>query len=347
MGLFVDIEKRLGSFHLRTKLEVEGEKLALLGASGCGKSMTLKCIAGIEKPDKGKIILDGTTLFDSEQHINLPPQKRRVGYLFQQYALFPSMTAEQNIRCALRCAAKREKKTAFVQQELQELIRRFRLEGLEKKLPSQLSGGQQQRVALARILASKPRAILLDEPFSALDSFLKWNLEAELSELLADFPGPILWVSHDLGECRRNCERVCVMENGRSGHQMGLSELIQRPDSVSAARLAGHKNFVPALRAEDGGLDVPMWKLHLGAVKPEKETVTLCIPQAALDFSGGDYTWRAHRVIADVEHTIVLLAPPDAGEDADLLRAELPPEKAPKSGDSVSFSIREDRLLVY
>ena len=101
MRLYVDIEKKLGSFHLRTKLEVESEKLALLGASGCGKSMTLKCIAGIEKPDKGKIILDGTTLFDSEKHIDLPPQKRQVGYLFQQYALFPNMTAEQNIRCAL------------------------------------------------------------------------------------------------------------------------------------------------------------------------------------------------------------------------------------------------------
>ena len=110
MGLFVDIEKRLGSFHLRARLEVGGEKLALLGASGCGKSMTLKCIAGIEKPDSGKIILDGVTLFDSEQHINLPPQKRRVGYLFQQYALFPSMTAEQNILCALTCSSREDRK---------------------------------------------------------------------------------------------------------------------------------------------------------------------------------------------------------------------------------------------
>ena len=110
MGLFVDIEKRLGSVHLRARLEVGGEKLALLGASGCGKSMTLKCIAGIEKPDKGKIILDGVTLFDSEQHINLPPQKRCVGYLFQQYALFPSMTAEQNILCALTCSSREDRK---------------------------------------------------------------------------------------------------------------------------------------------------------------------------------------------------------------------------------------------
>ena len=349
MGLFVDIEKKLGSFHLRTNLTVETEKLALLGASGCGKSMTLKCIAGIERPDKGKIVLDGVTLFDSEKHIDLPPQKRRAGYLFQQYALFPNMTAEQNIRCALKCAGKREKTShASVQQELSEFLRRFRLEGLEKKLPSQLSGGQQQqRVALARILASKPKAILLDEPFSALDSFLKWNLEAELSELLGSFDGPIVWVSHDLGECRRNCERVCVMENGRSGRQLGLRELIGKPDSKSAARLAGHKNFIPAIRGADGALEIPMWNLRLPGVKPEHDAATLCIPQYALDLAGDAYTWRVERVIEDVDHAVVLLAPPDAPDGCERLRVELPLDRAPQAGSLLPFSIREEALLLY
>ena len=154
--------------------------------------MTLKCIAGIEKPDRGTITLDGRVLFDSEKHINLTPQQLRVGYLFQQYALFPNMTAAQNILCGIRTGSRTEKK-----ETLAALLRTFRLEGLEKKLPAQLSGGQQQRVALARILASEPQAILLDEPFSALDSYLKWELE--LSELLGAFDGPILWVSHELG----------------------------------------------------------------------------------------------------------------------------------------------------
>ena len=348
MGLFVDIEKKLGSFHLRTTLTVETEKLALLGASGCGKSMTLKCIAGIERPDKGKIVLDGVTLFDSEKHIDLPPQKRRVGYLFQQYALFPNMSAEQNIRCALRCAGKRERTSrAAVQQELSELLRRFRLDGLEKKLPSQLSGGQQQRVALARILASKPEAILLDEPFSALDSYLKWNLEAELSDLLGNFDGPIVWVSHDLGECRRNCERVCVMENGRSGRQMGLRELIQKPDSMSAARLAGHKNFLPAVRGTGGVLEVPMWNLRLESITPEADITTLCIPQYALDLAGDTYIWRVMRVIEDVDHAIALLAPQNAPDGCELLRVELPADCAPQVGSLLSFSIREEALLVY
>ena len=156
--------------------------------------MTLKCIAGIEKPDRGTITLDGRVLFDSEKHINLTPQQRRVGYPFQQHALFPNMTAAQNILCGIRTGSRAEKK-----EKLAALLRTFRLEGLEKKLPAQLSGGQQRRVALARILASEPQAILLDEPFSALDSYLKWELELELGELLGAFDGPILWVSHELG----------------------------------------------------------------------------------------------------------------------------------------------------
>ena len=154
--------------------------------------MTLKCIAGIEKPDRGTITLDGRVLFDSEKHINLTPQQRRVGYPFQQYALFPNMTAAQNILCVIRTGSRTEKK-----ETLAALLRTFRLEGFEKKLPAQLSGGQQQRVALARILASEPQAILLDEPFSALDSYLKWELE--LGDLLGAFDGPILWVSHEPG----------------------------------------------------------------------------------------------------------------------------------------------------
>ena len=113
--------------------------MARLGASGCGKSVTLKCIAGIMTPDRGHIILDGETLFDSEKHIDLPPQKRRVGYLFQQYALFPNMTVLQNIRCGSRSGSRAEKR-----RRAEEKMRRFRLEGLEKKYPAQLSGGQQR-----------------------------------------------------------------------------------------------------------------------------------------------------------------------------------------------------------
>ena len=123
MSIYADIEKRLGSFHLRVKLEAQDEVLALLGASGCGKSMTLKCIAGIEKPDKGKIIVDGITLFDSEKHINLSPQARRTGLLFQSYALFPNMTVLQN----LRAGAKREKDRKKREEQVRQMMERFSL----------------------------------------------------------------------------------------------------------------------------------------------------------------------------------------------------------------------------
>lgn len=220
MSLRVEIEKRLGNFALQAEFETREQTLALLGASGCGKSVTLKCIAGIMTPDKGRIELDGQVLFDAEKGINLPPQKRRVGYLFQQYALFPNMTVVQNIRCGIRArGAERERL-------VREQMRRFQLEGLEKSYPAQLSGGQQQRVALARILAGEPKAILLDEPFSALDSYLKWSLEAELTQMLAAFSGPLVWVSHDLGECWRNCRTVCVLEQGRTGPVTDLETLV-------------------------------------------------------------------------------------------------------------------------
>ena len=341
MALYVDIEKRLGSFHLRSKFEVDRDTLALLGASGCGKSMTLKCIAGIEKPDRGQIILDGTTLFDSEQHIDLPPQKRHVGYLFQQYALFPSMTAEQNILCGIRTGTRQEKR-----RKLAEAVRLFRLEGLEKKLPSQLSGGQQQRVALARILCTKPRAILLDEPFSALDGFLKWNLEIELSELLATFDGPIVWVSHDLGECRRNCSRVCVMESGLTGSIMELDELIRRPDSLSAARLVGYKNFF-RMEPRDGGAYLPDWGMTLPCTQVKPSMQTLAIGQNAVDLSGSSLQLRVCKVIGDVSHSVVLLRPENCPDSAPALRVELPSDQAPAPGSVLTLALRPEALLCF
>ena len=166
MALEVDIEKKLGDFRLRAAFTCDKGITGILGASGSGKSMTLKCIAGIERPDRGRIVLDGRVLFDSRQKINLKPQKRRVGYMFQNYALFPTMTVTQNIAAGQGISADR----------VREMIERFHLKGLEGHYPSELSGGQQQRVALARIMAYRPDLILLDEPFSALDDNLKERL---------------------------------------------------------------------------------------------------------------------------------------------------------------------------
>ena len=234
MSLFVDIEKTAGSFHLRMKFEAENGVLSLLGASGCGKSMTLKCIAGIETPDRGRIVLDGVTFFDSEQRINLPPQKRRVGYLFQQYALFPNMTVRQNIRCGCR---NRDRKSADA--AVAGIIRAMRLEGLENLRPAALSGGQQQRVALARILVNEPEVLLLDEPFSALDSRLRLQLEQEVRRVTRAFGKPVIFVSHNREEVFRLTDRIALMRDGQIETVGEKNAVFADPVTVSGAALVG------------------------------------------------------------------------------------------------------------
>ena len=339
MSLVVDIEKKLGNFTLHSRFETESGTMALLGASGCGKSVTLKCIAGIMTPDKGRIVLDGETLFDSEKRIDLTPQQRRVGYLFQQYALFPNMTVAQNIRCGIRAGSHTEK-----QRQATEQLHRFRLNGLEKKYPAQLSGGQQQRVALARILASEPRAILLDEPFSALDSFLKWNLELELSDLLADFVGPVLWVSHDLGECFRNCKTVCVMENGTSGSVTDMEALVRHPSSEGAARLVGCHNFLPGRRCNDGVM-LDGWNICLPLAAPT-EPLIVAISDDAISLGQGPYTARICRVIRDLNSAVVLLQPKNA-PDAPILRASITEAAAISLGQCIPFTLLPDLCMAY
>ncbi|AUS95888.1 hypothetical protein CDQ84_15990 [Clostridium thermosuccinogenes] len=208
MSLIVDIKKKLKDFKLEVSFESKDGVTALSGSSGSGKSMTLKCIAGIVKPDWGYIELDQKVLFDSDKGINLPPQQRHVGYLFQNYALFPNMTVERNIGCAIRRKNKSE--------TIKEYIKRFRLKGLEKRYPFELSGGQQQRAALARAFASQPEILMLDEPFSALDSYLKRELEQEMIEFLSDFKGVVLFVSHNWDEVLRLCDRVVFISEGKS-----------------------------------------------------------------------------------------------------------------------------------
>ena len=211
MSLLVDIEKDYGGFHLCSRFETNGGITGLLGASGCGKSQTLRCIAGVQTPDKGRIVLDGVTLYDSEQHINLTPQQRGVGYLFQSYALFPNMTVRANILTGLR----REKDAAKKQAAFEHAIHLLKLEGLEDRRPARLSGGQAQRVALARMLVSRPKALLLDEPFSAIDSHLRDQLQVDLLALLADFPGDMVIVTHSRDEAYHMCGQIAVMDAGR------------------------------------------------------------------------------------------------------------------------------------
>ena len=259
MSLSVDIRKRLGGFTLDVAFTAENGITSLLGASGCGKSMTLKCIAGIEKPDEGRIELDGRVLFDSERRINLPPQARRVGYLFQNYALFPNMTVRQNILCGLS----RERDRAAKERRLREMLDMMRLEGLEERKPSQLSGGQQQRVALARILVSDPQILLLDEPFSALDGHLRDSLKIEMRDRLERFGREVLMVTHDRSEAYNMSRMIAVMDAGRLLALKPTKALFADPGSVQAAILTGCKNIAAARRVDEYTVEIPDWGIRL------------------------------------------------------------------------------------
>jgi molybdate transport system ATP-binding protein len=264
MSLEVSIKKRLGQFLLDVHFTSGSGVLGLLGASGCGKTMTLMCIAGILKPDEGRIVLNGRTLFDSEKRIDLPPQQRRVGYLFQNYALFPNMTVARNIACGL-C---HEPDSAARKKAVRDIISLMRLNGLERHRPHQLSGGQQQRTALARILVGQPELLLLDEPLSALDSHLKDQLVTELRHLLKSFGKNALLVTHNRDEAYQLCNTLGVMENGRLLGAGGTREFFADPGTRTGAMLTGCKNIVDAQKAGAKQVYVPDWDVTLNTGRP-------------------------------------------------------------------------------
>lgn len=257
MALQVKIKKKFNGFHLDAEFEMDGGCLGILGASGCGKSMTLKCIAGIERPDSGRIVLNGRTLFDSENKVNLPVQQRNVGYLFQNYALFPTMTVEENLAVAM--PGKMKKNLPVVHEQLG----RFQLGGLEKRYPSQLSGGQQQRVALARMLLQQPEIIMLDEPFSALDGFLKDTLQLELLELLKGYQKDVLMVSHSRDEIFKFCDHMVLLGEGNVLLKGKTEEIFTNPRKMEAAKLTGCKNISPIERLGDYELYAKAWGIRL------------------------------------------------------------------------------------
>lgn len=323
--LSVTIKKELGSFALDVSFEAEAETLGLLGASGCGKSMTLKCIAGIERPDEGRIVLGDRVLFDSQKRINLPPRERRVGYLFQQYALFPNMTVLRNIQTAVR---EQEKKAA--RQKALDLLARLHLNGLEENYPHQLSGGEQQRVALARILANEPALLLLDEPFSALDSYLRWQLELELSEIVSAYDGTVVFVSHNRDEVYRLCDSVCVLSQGKSEPKSPVKSLFEAPDTRSACLLTGCKNYSRIHRLDGNRILALDWGVSLKAareVRDDERYVGIRSHYLTLSEQPGENTipCTVDRIIEDVFSVVVMLHTP--GGDSGLSRLRLETDK--------------------
>jgi len=242
LSIYVNIEKKLGDFMLRVNFNTENDVLALMGKSGCGKSMTLKCIAGIEKPDRGTIIIDGVTLFSSDKKINLSPQKRKVGLLFQNYALFPNMTAFENIKAGANGIKNKEQKEAAVRA----MMEKFEVLHLSNHYPHQLSGGQQQRIALARILVSEPECLLLDEPFSALDTHLRFITERETAKVIKDFGKTVILVSHNIEEVFRITDKIAVMNAGKIETFGEKNTVLSNPETINTALLTGWSEISPA-----------------------------------------------------------------------------------------------------
>lgn len=222
--------------------------------------MTLKCIAGIETPDQGRIVLNDRVLFDKEKKINLLPRQRNVGLLFQNYALFPNMTLRENM--AIGIPKWKKDKTAN-EKAIDKKIIDFSLEGLEDNYPHQLSGGQQQRVAIGRMLLNEPEILMFDEPFSALDSHLRWIMEKELLLILKEHKGPALYVSHDRDEVYRVCDTIAVLNHGRVEEFKSKKDLFSSPQTINTAILSGCKNTSRIKRISENKIHCLDWDLQI------------------------------------------------------------------------------------
>ncbi len=312
MSIFIDIEKKLGDFFLKVKFEAGNETLALLGPSGCGKSMTLRCIAGIEKPDRGKIIIDGVTVFDSEKRISLDPQARRAGLLFQNYALFPNMTAEQNIRAG----AKRTGNTKEQLQMVRQMLEQFELTDAAKLYPGQLSGGQQQRAALARLLVSKPDILMLDEPFSALDSHLRFKTEQAVREVIRQFGRTVLLVSHDREEVFRLSDRVALMHHGRIGTVGEKRKVFRNPETTEEAIVTGYGNIAPVTMTDAETVFAADWGISIKIKQNPEKIKAVAVRSQDIRWGKGENTMRC-RVISEEEQPFSwrLVLKPEQGEN--------------------------------
>jgi molybdate transport system permease protein len=268
MTLEVEIEKKLPEFTLDVAFSCGTEPLSVLGPSGSGKTMLLRCIAGLERPRRGRVALDGRVLFDGAKNIQLPARDRRLGMLFQHFALFPNKTVGENIAFGLHALPREEQ-----QRRVTTLLDRTHIAGLGGRYPRQISGGEQQRAALARALAIDPEALLLDEPLSALDTHLRSQMEAQLQETFAAYRRPALLVTHNIEEAYRLGERMLVLSRGRVAALGHKDEIFRRPPSLEVARLTGCKNFSRARLVSPGVAEALDWGCQLRIAHEIKGTV--------------------------------------------------------------------------
>ena len=332
----VEITKRLPGFTLDVAWTAGDGVAVLFGPSGAGKTLTLQCLAGLIHPDAGRIVVDDRVLFDAAAGVNLPPQQRRVGYVFQGYALFPHLTVAENVGFGLRDRPRVVRDTRVA-----DVIARLDLGGLERRRPSELSGGQRQRVALGRALAIDPALLLLDEPLSALDAPLRRALRDELRSILSGWGTAAVVVTHDFTEAYRLADRIIVYESGRVIQAAPRAELLWQPASEAVARVMGLRNVLhgTVVKAMPDRIQIA-WRGHtLEAVNSPTHSY-LPQPESPIAFFiRPEYVRlvRKDRSAPDAAHHMNLMRGTVAGE-ADFgtvwsLRMRLDAAGAPAQGD--------------
>lgn len=335
--LVCKIKKDFKNFKLDVDFEMGNESLGLLGASGSGKSLTLKAIGGLINPDSGKIILNGRTLFDSEKKINLRPQDRRVGYLFQDYALFPNFTVEENVRAGLREKA-----------DITDKLKEMQIYDIKDKLPAYISGGERQRTALCRILVNKPDILLLDEPFSALDEFLKNSIEAEVLNIISKYELKTILVSHNKDEVYRMSDKIISISNGKSGEKKETKEFFENPTTLTEAKLIGINNFSDFEIVEDG-IFLKAWGIRLnGAIKAHGKICALRSEDIFLSDRVIDYNSiriKDFRLIENIESFLVILN--QDNKKYDDLRIEIKKEAYKELQDGPKYFTIYPRKLLF
>ncbi|MCF0145355.1 MAG: ABC transporter ATP-binding protein [Eubacterium sp.] len=346
MSIELRIRKELDNFLLNAELNSENEICAILGASGCGKSMTLRCMAGVETPDEGYIKINGRIVYDSEKKINLPPQKRNVGMLFQNYALFPNMTVFDNILCGLE----KEKDRTVKRRKTLETIERFRLEGFEKHLPHQLSGGQQQRTALARMLVSEPEVILLDEPFSALDAFLREKIVLETRSIIEALDRDVILVTHSRDEAYKVSKKLFIMHNGCMAGSGNTKEMFKNPGTAAGARLTGCKNIAAAIKVSEHEVYVQDWNISLTTEEAVRDNVKYIGIRAHYFEKECVVNARRIRVVEEIEEPferIIKFRYEGAADDSEPVWWRIPKNRDKSPAPDYLGISPEDIMLLY
>jgi molybdate transport system ATP-binding protein len=318
------VRRQLDGFELDVAFEADEGRVVLFGPSGAGKSLTLQAITGVMRPDAGRVEVNDRLLFDSASGVNLPPQVRRVGYVPQSYALFPHLTVEQNVAYGVqRLEAARRR--ALVQ----EMVELVGLQGLERRRPRELSGGQQQRVALARALASRPELLVLDEPFSNIDTGLRGTLRRELLDLQARSGITTLVVTHDLDDAFFLGSRIVVIDRGRVLQAGSREDIFYRPATRRVAEFVGTRNILRATVLESDSQRLLLdWEGRLLEAEPISENRAEPLPLS-----------RGQEVEVCIRPTQVMIVRPDR-------LPHLPPPENPFCGTVVQEALQAEAYVL-